>query len=88
MPLIENVLKPLAKICLIPLGLKAGKSPIDAAIHNKRFVSGTTTLVLVFLIKALTNIMKIIKSLKESVLPINNVSVIFKKRPTFHIDYY
>ena len=39
--LIGNVLKPLAKSVLIPLGLTAAASAIDAAIHKKMFVSGT-----------------------------------------------
>ena len=35
LPLIGNVLKPLAKSVLIPLGLTAAASATDAAIHNK-----------------------------------------------------
>ena len=35
MPLIGNVLKPLAKSVLIPLGLTAAASAIDTAIHKK-----------------------------------------------------
>ena len=42
--LIENVLKPLAKNVLIPLGLTAA-SATDAAIHKKMFGSGNTTLI-------------------------------------------
>ena len=42
--LIENVLKPLAKSVLIPLGLTAA-SATDAAIHKKMFGSGNTTLI-------------------------------------------
>ena len=37
----ENVIKPLAKSVLIPLGLTAAVSATDAAIHKKRFGSGT-----------------------------------------------
>ena len=40
--LIENVLKPLAKSALIPLGLTEA-SARDAAIHKKMFGSGNTT---------------------------------------------
>ena len=36
-PLIGNVLKPLAKSILIPLGLITAASAIDAAIHKKMF---------------------------------------------------
>ena len=34
-PLIKNVIKPLAKSFLIPLGLTAGASAADAGIHKK-----------------------------------------------------
>ena len=39
--LIENVIKPLPKRVLIPLGLTAAASAKDAAIHNKMFGSST-----------------------------------------------
>ena len=35
LPLISNVIKPLAKSVLIPLGLIAGASAADAGIHKK-----------------------------------------------------
>ena len=45
LPLIENVLKPLAKNVWIPLGLTAAAAAAtDAAIHKKMFGSGSTTL--------------------------------------------
>ena len=44
LPLIGNVLKPLAKSVLIPLGLTAAASATDAAIHKKMFWSGVTIL--------------------------------------------
>ena len=37
LPLMKNVLKPLAKSILIPLGLTAAASATDAAIHKKMF---------------------------------------------------
>ena len=40
LPLIRNVLKPLAKSVSIPLGLTAAASATDAAIHKKIFASG------------------------------------------------
>ena len=43
LPLIKNVIKPLAKSILIPLGLTAAA---DAGIHKKILGSGTTTLVI------------------------------------------
>ena len=35
LPLIKNVIKPLAKSVLIPLGLTAAVSDADAGIHKK-----------------------------------------------------
>ena len=76
MPLIVNVLKPLAKSVLIPLGLTAAPSATDAAIHKKMFGSGKTTLIISN--KKMNNIMKIIKSIEESGLLIKGVSVTIK----------
>ena len=42
LPLIGNVLKPLAKSVLIPLGLTAAASATDTAIHKKMFGPGTS----------------------------------------------
>ena len=44
LPLIENIIKPLAKSVLIPLGLTAAASAADAGIHQKILGSGNTTL--------------------------------------------
>ena len=44
--LIGNVLKPLAKNVLIPLGLTAAAASTDAVIHKKMFESGNTTLII------------------------------------------
>ena len=35
LPLMKNVIKPLAKSILVPLGLTAGASLVDAGIHKK-----------------------------------------------------
>ena len=43
--LIGNVIKPLVKSVLIPLGLTTAASAIDAAIHKKLFGSDTTALI-------------------------------------------
>ena len=40
LPLIKNVIKPLAKSVLIPLGLTAAASATDAGIHEKISGSG------------------------------------------------
>ena len=45
MPLIGNILQPLAKNVIIPLGLKAAGSATDAAIHKKMFGSGFLALI-------------------------------------------
>ena len=44
--LIKNVIKPLAKSVLMPLGLTAAASAADAAIHKKILGSGTATLII------------------------------------------
>ena len=46
LPLIKNVVKPLAKSALIPLGLTAATSAADAGIHKKILGSGNTTLII------------------------------------------
>ena len=46
LPLMKDVLRPLAKSALIPLGVTAAISAKDAAIHKKMFGSGTTTLII------------------------------------------
>ena len=76
MPLIGNVLKPLAKSVLIPLGLRAAESATDVAIHKKMFGSGTTTLIISN--EEMNDIIKIIKSLEESGLLIKGVSQTIK----------
>ena len=72
LPLIENVLKPLAKRVLIPLGLTAAVSRTDAAIHKKMFGSGNTTLIISS--EEMNDIMKILKFLEESGLLIKEAS--------------
>ena len=69
--LIGNVLKPLAKNVLIPLGLTAAASATDAAIHNKMFGAGVTTLIISN--EEMSNITKIVKSLEESGLLIEGI---------------
>ena len=74
MPLIGNVLKPLDKNVLIPLGLTtaAVASAADVALHKKMFGSGNTTLIISN--EEMNDIMKIIKSLEESELLVKGVS--------------
>ena len=71
LPLIRNVLKPLAKSVLIPFGLTAAAAAAtDAAIHKKMFGSGMTTLIST---EETNDIMKVVKSLEESGLLIKGV---------------
>ena len=44
LPLIKNVIKPLTKSVLIPLGVTAAPSAADAGIHKKILGSGNTTI--------------------------------------------
>ena len=61
----KNVLKPLDKSVLIPLGLAAAAA-IDAAIQKKIFGSGMTTLLISN--EEIVGIMKIVKSLEGACL--------------------
>ena len=45
LPLIGNVLKPLAKTILIPLELTTAAAAVDAAIHKKMFGSDKKSLI-------------------------------------------
>ena len=76
MPLIGNVLKPLAKSVLIPLGLTAAASATDAAIHKEMFESSMTTLITWN--EEMNDIMKIVQLLEESGLLIKRVSETIK----------
>ena len=46
LPLIKNVLKPLAESVSIPLGLTAAALAVVAGIQKKKLCSGTTTLII------------------------------------------
>ena len=56
----------------MPLGLTAVASATDAAIQKKIYGSGTTTLI--FSNQKIEDMMKIVKSLKESGLSIKGIS--------------
>ena len=74
--LIGNVLKPLAKSVLIPLGLTAVASATGAAIHKRKFGSGTRTLIISN--EEVNDTIKIVKSLEESGLLTKGVSQTIK----------
>ena len=72
LPLIKNVLKPLANSVFIPLGLRAAESATDTAIHKKMFWSGMTTPIMWN--EEMNDILKIVKSLEVSGFLIKVVS--------------
>ena len=72
LPLIKNVIKPLAKSALIPLGLTAAASVADAGIHKK--ILGSTTTTLIISNDEIEDIIKIVKSLEGSGLVLKGVS--------------
>ena len=76
LPLMENVLKRLAKSVLVPLGLTSAASSTNATIHMKMFGSGMTTLIISN--EEISDIMKIVKSLEEFGLLIKRVSETIK----------
>ena len=81
LPLIKNVIKPLAKSVLIPLGLTAAAA-VDSGIHKKILGSGhncpsscashNTTLIISN--DEINDIIKIIKSLEDSALLLKRVT--------------
>ena len=76
LPLMKNLIKPLAKSVLILLGLTAAASAADAGIHKKILGSGTTTRII--LNDKMKHIIKIVKSLEDSGLLLKGVSEIFQ----------
>ena len=72
LPLISNVIKPLAKNVLIPLGLTAAASTADAGIHKKILGSGNTTLIVSN--SDMKDLNKIVKSLEDSGLLLKGVT--------------
>ena len=72
LPLIGNVLKPLANSVLTPLGSPLAASVTDPSNHKKMFGSGATTLIISN--EEMNDFMKIVKSLEESGLLIKSIS--------------
>ena len=72
LPLISNVIKPLAKWVLIPLGLTAAASAADAGIHKKILGSRNTTLIISN--KDIEDLIKVVKSLEDSGLLLKGVT--------------
>ena len=76
LPLMKNVLKPLAENVLILLGLTAVAAATDAAIYKKMFRSDNTTLIISN--EKMNDIMKISKCIEESGLLIRDLSETIK----------
>ena len=81
LPLIKNVIKTLAKIVLIPLGLTVGTSAAHARIHKKILGSDKSpsilakqTATLIVSNDEMEDIMKIVKSLDDSGLLLKRIS--------------
>ena len=74
LPLIKNVIKPLAKSVLIPLGLTAAASAADAEIYKKILGLGHNTTALIISNNKMEGIMKIVKSLKDAGLLLKAVT--------------
>ena len=72
LPLIKNVIKPLAKSALIPLGLTAAASAADAGIHKKILGSGNTTLIISN--EEMNDVMKIVQALEDSNILLKGVT--------------
>ena len=78
LPLMKNILKPLAKSVLIPLGLTATVSATDKVIQKKIFWSGMTTFIISN--EEMNEIIKIVKSFRESALLKKSVSEAIKNK--------
>ena len=71
-PIMKNILKPLAKSVLIPLGLTVAGSATDAAIQKKMF--GSSVIRLIISNEEMNDMMKIVKSFEDAGLLIKGVS--------------
>ena len=63
---IKNVIKPLAKSALVPLGLTASASVADGGIQKKILGSGSSTLI--FSNEEMNDLMKIVPALGSNIL--------------------
>ena len=73
----KNVIKPLAKSVLIPLGLTAAASAADAGIHKKKLGSGNTTLIISN--EEMNDVIKIVQALEDSNILLKRVTETVKK---------
>ena len=82
LPLIKNVVKPLAKSVLLPLGLTAAASAADAGIHKKILGSGDNNTTLIISNDEMDDILKIVKSLEDSGVLLKGVSETIQNEAT------
>ena len=89
LPLIKNVIKPLAKSVLIPLGLTVAASAADAGIHNKILGSGhcrsssalhNNNAILIKSNNEIEEIIKIVKFLEDFWLLLEGVTEIVQNK--------
>ena len=76
LPLIKNVIKPLAKSVLIPLGLAAVASAADAGIHKKNI--GIWEYGFLISNEEINDIMKIVQALEDSNILLKGVTKTIK----------
>ena len=72
LPLIKNVIKPLAKSVLISLGLTAATLAADAVIDKKMLGSGSTTLIISN--EEMNDIIKFVEALEDSNILLKGVT--------------
>ena len=73
LPIMKNLLTPLARSFLVPLGLSAGISAADVIIQKKIYGSGTTASIISN--EETEDIMKIVKSFEESGLLVKEIKI-------------
>ena len=79
LPLMKNVIKPLAKNVLIPLGFTAAASAADAGIQRKILGSGHNTTGLIISNDEMKDIIKRVKYLEDFGLLLKGVSETIQK---------
>ena len=70
LPIMGSIFTPLAKSVLLPFGLSVAMSATNVAIQNK--IHGSATTVLITSNEEVEDILKTVKSIEESGLPIKN----------------
>ena len=75
----KSIIKPLAKVVLVPLDLTAAAAAVDAGIHKKILGSGHNT-TLIISNDETEDILKIVKSFEESRVLLKGVSETIKDK--------